>query len=97
MYRKTMFTVSGSYLYHATTSRSEEHTSELQSPVHLVCRLLLEKKNKLIHSPDLPQLAVTHSECAFNQDFHALLPIFSSVPLLLAVVSPILYSLHPQC
>src|SRR5690348_17784644 len=30
--------------------RSEEHTSELQSPVHLVCRLLLEKKKK-IHKP----------------------------------------------
>src|SRR6266487_1484273 len=29
-------------------ARSEEHTSELQSPVHLVCRLLLEKKK---HSP----------------------------------------------
>src|SRR5690348_17909902 len=30
-------------------ARSEEHTSELQSPVHLVCRLLLEKKkNKII-------------------------------------------------
>src|SRR6266487_3943537 len=28
-------------------SRSEEHTSELQSPVHLVCRLLLEKKKTL--------------------------------------------------
>src|SRR2546422_7029935 len=27
-------------------SRSEEHTSELQSRLHLVCRLLLEKKNK---------------------------------------------------
>src|SRR5947208_12368313 len=27
------------------TPRSEEHTSELQSPDHLVCRLLLEKKN----------------------------------------------------
>src|SRR2546429_4651463 len=27
-----------------TTSRSEEHTSELQSRLHLVCRLLLEKK-----------------------------------------------------
>src|SRR5438876_2840234 len=27
-------------------TRSEEHTSELQSPVHLVCRLLLEKKNE---------------------------------------------------
>src|SRR5690348_17576055 len=30
----------------AVTSRSEEHTSELQSPVHLVCRLLLEKKKQ---------------------------------------------------
>src|SRR5947208_8741468 len=28
-------------------ARSEEHTSELQSPDHLVCRLLLEKKNNL--------------------------------------------------
>src|SRR5256885_5645650 len=27
--------------------RSEEHTSELQSPCNLVCRLLLEKKNKI--------------------------------------------------
>src|SRR5437762_8755479 len=27
-------------------NRSEEHTSELQSPMYLVCRLLLEKKNK---------------------------------------------------
>src|SRR5207244_5618627 len=29
--------------------RSEEHTSELQSPDHLVCRLLLEKKKKKIN------------------------------------------------
>src|SRR2546429_2586098 len=29
-------------------SRSEEHTSELQSRLHLVCRLLLEKKKKYI-------------------------------------------------
>src|SRR5256885_6548107 len=29
-----------------TLNRSEEHTSELQSPCNLVCRLLLEKKNK---------------------------------------------------
>src|SRR5689334_24755337 len=28
-------------------TRSEEHTSELQSQFHLVCRLLLEKKNKI--------------------------------------------------
>src|SRR5690348_18481446 len=32
--------------HHADLGRSEEHTSELQSPVHLVCRLLLEKKKK---------------------------------------------------
>src|SRR2546426_6965777 len=30
-------------------TRSEEHTSELQSPCNLVCRLLLEKKKKHIH------------------------------------------------
>src|SRR5258708_15424906 len=34
-------------LFHCfLSSRSEEHTSELQSPDHLVCRLLLEKKKK---------------------------------------------------
>src|SRR3712207_7017753 len=32
----------------AETARSEEHTSELQSRQYLVCRLLLEKKNKSI-------------------------------------------------
>src|SRR5438876_6880514 len=32
----------------ARVLRSEEHTSELQSPVHLVCRLLLEKKKPRI-------------------------------------------------
>src|SRR2546426_7138264 len=31
------------------TIRSEEHTSELQSPCNLVCRLLLEKKKKKAH------------------------------------------------
>src|SRR5438876_3465682 len=31
-------------------TRSEEHTSELQSPVHLVCRLLLEKKKSFLSS-----------------------------------------------
>src|SRR5690348_5695288 len=36
-------------LLSAPQCRSEEHTSELQSPVHLVCRLLLEKKNRPGH------------------------------------------------
>src|SRR2546426_8128652 len=34
------------FLKMLTVTRSEEHTSELQSPCNLVCRLLLEKKNK---------------------------------------------------
>src|SRR3989449_4288362 len=34
-------------LWDAGLSRSEEHTSELQSRLHLVCRLLLEKKKKI--------------------------------------------------
>src|SRR3989449_7341641 len=38
----------GEDIHHARlqTNRSEEHTSELQSRLHLVCRLLLEKKKK---------------------------------------------------
>src|SRR5256885_8301602 len=36
--------------------RSEEHTSELQSPCNLVCRLLLEKKNNHRNHPILPDL-----------------------------------------
>src|SRR5574344_2859932 len=35
------------------SQRSEEHTSELQSPDHLVCRLLLEKKKKYIGGQNL--------------------------------------------
>src|SRR5690348_17876493 len=44
--------------------RSEEHTSELQSPVHLVCRLLLEKKKKHIYycSSDLSHTLLKSAE-----------------------------------
>src|SRR5438876_5164356 len=38
----SLFSLTGIWQF----DRSEEHTSELQSPVHLVCRLLLEKKKK---------------------------------------------------
>src|SRR5207248_10021368 len=37
--------------------RSEEHTSELQSPYDIVCRLLLEKKKLKMFNPTLPFLA----------------------------------------
>src|SRR5258708_18424291 len=46
--------------FRVADARSEEHTSELQSPDHLVCRLLLEKKKNteyftqfVIHKPDV--------------------------------------------
>src|SRR5256885_10007975 len=39
------------------TTRSEEHTSELQSPCNLVCRLLLEKKK------NKDSIATAHSSC----------------------------------
>src|SRR5258708_33522743 len=42
-----------------TVKRSEEHTSELQSPDHLVCRLLLEKKNELLQQTATAAVTVT--------------------------------------
>src|SRR5256885_8827743 len=41
-------------------ARSEEHTSELQSPCNLVCRLLLEKKKKQSPRVTRPQAADCH-------------------------------------
>src|SRR5438552_5391007 len=50
------FTLDRLYAIECEPVRSEEHTSELQSPDHLVCRLLLEKKNRMIvvHAVDDP-------------------------------------------
>src|SRR5260363_118391 len=52
--------------------RSEEHTSELQSPDHLVCRLLLEKKKEIICLPaHLPEfIKVDLSELSAGQSLH---------------------------
>src|SRR5438552_6546041 len=45
----TYFSITRSTWQQGPGARSEEHTSELQSPDHLVCRLLLEKKKKNMH------------------------------------------------
>src|SRR5256885_9326999 len=45
--------------------RSEEHTSELQSPCNLVCRLLLEKKKETL-SPSWPKMSILASISAFT-------------------------------
>src|SRR5256885_11935115 len=46
--------------------RSEEHTSELQSPCNIVCRLLLEKKTQENAPLDIAQLARAHSLLRFT-------------------------------
>src|SRR5258708_8303555 len=48
----------------AGMDRSEEHTSELQSPDHLVCRLLLEKKKIKTHK--------THQSCSVSTPYTSL-------------------------
>src|ERR1039457_6644344 len=47
-----------------TMRRSEEHTSELQSPCNLVCRLLLEKKKKITQSTSI---ALPHTQLVYHQ------------------------------
>src|SRR5690348_17360906 len=67
-------------IIYATSSegRSEEHTSELQSPVHLVCRLLLEKK-KTKKTPTHPQ---SNSEIAKNKRNNNIDPNSTQQPLI---------------
>src|SRR2546422_6932013 len=48
--------------------RSEEHTSELQSRLHLVCRLLLEKKKKEPENRIMYTLKITHTRSHPNDD-----------------------------
>src|SRR5256885_11178158 len=50
---------------HLFRGRSEEHTSELQSPCNLVCRLLLEKKTK--HHDSIQRKASGLNGCASTQ------------------------------
>src|SRR2546429_347062 len=53
-----------------TTGRSEEHTSELQSRLHLVCRLLLEKK-KQRRGWDIPWTWIAHDASRKRTKIHA--------------------------
>src|SRR5438552_7306930 len=58
----------------ASAQRSEEHTSELQSPDHLVCRLLLEKKKTRLSSitcfPVKSQSAYNNYRCFYYLNYH---------------------------
>src|SRR5256885_10723152 len=62
------------YLIEDVITRSEEHTSELQSPCNLVCRLLLEKKNNIVidngtHLHVRSQLPHVHYSVMHRADF----------------------------
>src|SRR5256885_3848093 len=65
----------------STSARSEEHTSELQSPCNIVCRLLLEKKKTNKTLPLLPR--APH-----------LLPALASYVLLLLYRTPLIQPAH---
>src|SRR5258708_32055982 len=57
----------GSLARRSRDLRSEEHTSELQSPDHLVCRLLLEKKKNPQYTMSTPTPAITcHISCLLH-------------------------------
>src|SRR5258708_27417644 len=50
--------------------RSEEHTSELQSPDHLVCRLLLEKKKHILPLPSRRHEVYFYAGCYIRRSHH---------------------------
>src|SRR6266850_7128906 len=56
--------VAGAGRDRSTPARSEEHTSELQSPCNLVCRLLLEKKKNQILITSSPPKTTTQTDRA---------------------------------
>src|SRR2546429_5817510 len=62
--RKNGFSALCSMNFFEQSARSEEHTSELQSRLHLVCRLLLEKKNCRLDVPAHgPCLSMVTGQC----------------------------------
>src|SRR5256884_3617528 len=83
-------TRSGAGNSRSTACRSEEHTSELQSRLHLVCRLLLEKKkNKYLSNPLFYSSHLTPSHFVTTRST----PIPSlKLPVMLSSTSPDLSS-----
>src|SRR2546426_9263003 len=56
-------------------ARSEEHTSELQSPCNLVCRLLLEKKKKI----NIKQLSFDNNTAIYDEVKYDVLLIIAAI------------------
>src|SRR5256885_10280362 len=74
--------------------RSEEHTSELQSPCNLVCRLLLDKKNEHRNTSASPLSSRCRASPALQAPPRRLRSASSSAP---AFATPILPRCSPRC
>src|SRR5437879_11471800 len=61
---------SASVILGRPSNRSEEHTSELQSPMYLVCRLLLEKKKKKKNEANINQRKKKDKERNKSHELH---------------------------
>src|SRR5437870_9202783 len=59
---QVLVVINGDKGWQSASGRSEEHTSELQSRGHLVCRLLLEKKKSIKPSPPSTALCLTEND-----------------------------------
>src|SRR4051795_11460378 len=70
--KSTRLNSSHTLISYALPIRSEEHTSELQSHSHLVCRLLLEKKKASLRAP------VSFTVCFFLASTHDPSPVAAS-------------------
>src|SRR5947208_11135655 len=69
--------------------RSEEHTSELQSPDHLVCRLLLEKKKPFLGEADVMRRVLPQNQFAkWLKEFMPQIPTTANADWLPVTVSP---------
>src|SRR5947208_7877806 len=66
------FGVSPAWVRRLKQHRSEEHTSELQSPDHLVCRLLLEKKKKKKKKDNTKQTSIKQRTVSRQNHTHRL-------------------------
>src|SRR5256885_6696704 len=91
-----MSTLAPSSLASMAAQRSEEHTSELQSPCNLVCRLLLEKKKKtyIRKSPNTGSPHTNAGTCLFVPTTGAVVGIACTAPVI-AYASVALDSLVP--
>src|ERR1017187_9684925 len=76
------------------SERSEEHTSELQSPMYLVCRLLLEKKQIVFLAPKAQQSAVPDTVQIHRADGELHMDVVAALILIVGAVQVLFFLTH---